>query len=248
MRSRAETLASLLVVLMVWWIASTSVAAADATIAQTSIPVVERLLALLSNPNLAYLLLVSGLMALVAEISAPGASFPGVAGVILLIMAMVGLLQLPTNWVGVLLIVAAVVMFLLDLKVGGVALSIGALIALGLGSLLVFTPFWVDAPAGAAQLNPWLVIGTVLAVEAFFALGLSRAMQAQRSPVAVGRETLIGQRAVVTKELAPVGAVRVESEEWSAISADGATVPVGVAVEVIGLEGLVLRVWPVSGD
>jgi membrane-bound serine protease (ClpP class) len=112
---------------------------------QTQVPLLQNLLTFLANPNVAYFLLIVGLLGIVAEIVTAGAVLPGVVGVISLILALAGLGQLPTNWAGVALIAAGVVMFVLDLKVAGFGLSIGALIAFALGSVLLFTPFWVPA-------------------------------------------------------------------------------------------------------
>ena len=196
----------------------------------------------LANPNVAYLLLLAGLLALIAEISMPGIGYSGAIGVVCLILALLGLFRLPTNWIGVALIVAGFVMLLLDLKVTGFVLSVAALFALGLGSLLIFTPFWVPTTEPTVMLSPWLAIGATLAVELFFVLGLTRAAASQRLPLAVGNETLAGKLGTVTQELNPTGQVIVESEDWSAISDDETTIPRGAAVRVVRVEGLTLRV------
>jgi membrane-bound serine protease (ClpP class) len=215
--------------------------------AQTQVPLLNSLLAALANPNVAYFLLIIGLLGVVAEIVTPGAVLPGVIGVIGLILALVGLGQMPTNWAGVALIVAGIAMFVLDLKVAGFGLSIGALVAFLLGSLLLFTPFWLPAGEGSeVRLNPWLILGTTLGVAAFFFLGLSAAVRAHRLPVAVGRETLIGKTGVVRKPLKPSGIAHLQGEEWSAVSASGAEIAAGTPVRVVAVDGLSLRVEPVA--
>jgi len=215
--------------------------------AQTQAPILQNLLALLANPNVAYFLLIVGLLGLVAEVVTPGAVLPGVVGVISLILALAGLGQMPTNWAGVALIAAGVAMFVLDLKLAGFGLSIGALIAFALGSALLFTPFWVPAgEASGVRLNPWLSLGTTLGVAAFFFLGLSAAVRAQRRPVAVGRETLVGKTGVVRKPLRPAGIAHLLGEEWSAISSTGAEIPTGTIVRVVAVDGLSLRVEPLT--
>lgn len=213
--------------------------------AQTPGESLDRMLAFLANPNVAYLLLVLGLLGIVAEVVTAGAVFPGVAAAILLLLSLYGLLRLPTNWIGLALIAAGIVMFLLDIKVAGVGLSIGAVIAFALGSLLIFTPFWVEAPGPAvpvARLNPWLIVGTTGGVAAFFLLGLSMAVKAHLRPAAMGQETLVGKTGSVKTSLAPEGIVHVGGEEWSAVSATGAELPSGTPVRVVGVEGLTLRV------
>ena len=215
--------------------------------AQTQVPLLDSLLSFLANPNVAYFLLIVGLLGVVAEIVTPGAVLPGVIGVICMILALAGLGQLPTNWAGVALIVAGVVMFLLDLKVAGFGLSIGALIAFALGSLLLFTPFWAPASeAPEVRLNPWLILGTTVGVAAFFFLGLSAAVRAHRLPVAMGRETLVGMTGVVRKPLRPAGIAHLQGEEWSAVSASGEEIPAGAPVRVVSVEGLSLRVERVA--
>jgi membrane-bound serine protease (ClpP class) len=223
-----------------------SLAARPEFSAQTQVPLVNSLLAALANPNVAYFLLIIGLLGLVAEIVTPGAVLPGVIGVIGLILALAGLGQMPTNWAGVALIVAGIAMFLLDLKVAGFGLSIGALIAFLLGSLLLFTPFWVPVSGeSVVRLNPWLILATTLGVAAFFFLGLSAAVRAHRLPIAVGRETLVGKVGVVRKPLKPSGIAHLQGEEWSAVSASGAEIAVGTPVRVVEVDGLSLRVEPV---
>lgn len=208
----------------------------------------EQLLQWLADPNVAYLLLVFGLLGLVAEAVTPGFGFAGVTGVIALLASFYRLLNLPTNWIGVALIVAGVVMLVVDLKMTGWALSIGGVLAFGLGSLLIFTPFWIVPGPTAAQLNPWLILGTTSGVAVFFLLGLSAAVRAHLRPVAMGQQTIVGQVGTVRQALRPTGIVHVQGEEWSAVSAGGGEIPVGAAVEVVRVEGLTLVVQSVPTE
>ncbi len=212
---------------------------------QTGVQFVDRFLAFLVNPNAAYLLLVLGLLAVVAEVATPGAVVPGVSGVLMLILALYGLLRLPTNWLGPVLILTGVAMLLLDIKITGFALSIGGVIAFLLGSLLIFTPPWTELPLAAApvgRLNPWLIITTTLFVGLFFILGIAAAFRAQLRPAAMGRQTLIGKMGVVREALAPGGIVHIEGEEWSAEAVSGEVIPAGVRVRVVGYNGLRVQV------
>ncbi len=220
---------------------------------QTEVPILDNLLAILANPNVAYVLLVMGMLGIVGEIVTPGTVLPGIAGTIALILGLVGLGQLPTNWAGVALIVAAIVMFVVDFKVAGFGLSIGALIAFIIGTLLIFTPFWVPAPfpvggetgetgAETQRLNPFLALGVTAGVGAFFFLGVRAAIKAQSAPIAVGQETMIGRTGIVRRPLNPQGIVHIGGEEWSAISADGREIPVGTSIRVVAAEGVILRV------
>ncbi len=211
----------------------------------TGIAFVDRFLAFLANPNVAYLLFVLGLLSLIAELASPGAVIPGAAGVIMLLLSLYGLLQLPTNWLGPVLIIAGVAMLLIDIKVTGMALTIVGVIAFLIGSVLIFTPPWAELPqtaAPVAQLNPWLIVGTTLGVGAFFILGVTAAFRAQFRPLAMGTETLIGKTGVASQPLHPEGIVRIEGEEWTAENATGEEIPAGARVRVIGVDGLRLRV------
>ncbi len=211
----------------------------------TGVAFVDRFLAFLANPNVTYLLLVLGLLALIAEFATPGAVIPGVAGVIMLLLSLYGLLQLPTNWLGPVLIIAGVAMMLIDIKVTGIALSVGGVIAFLIGSMLIFTPPWAEPPtvaAPVAQLNPWLMVGTTLGVGGFFILGIAAAFRAQFRPLAMGKETLIGKTGIARQPLNPDGIVRIEGEEWTAENATGEDIPAGTHIRVVGVDGLRLRV------
>jgi len=221
--------------------------AAPALQAGTPVPLFEQFLGVLANPNVAYFLFVLGLLGLVGELIAPGAVFPAVSGTICLVLGLVGLGQLPTNWGGAALIIAGVLMFLFDLKVPGHGLSVGGLIAFGLGSLLIFTPFWMVRPVAVpvVSLNPFVILGTTLGVAVFFIFGAAVGLRAQNAPVAVGRETLLGKEGTVRIALDPGGIVHLGGEEFSAVSAGGKPIPSGAQVRVVATEGLKLRVEPV---
>jgi membrane-bound serine protease (ClpP class) len=203
----------------------------------------DLLLEFLGNPNVAYILLVMGLLGWAGEFATGGAVFPGVAGTICLILASVGLLQLPTNWVGAALILAGFVMLVLDIKVAGYGLSVGGAIAFALGSFFLYRPTWEITPVSSnAQVNIWLVLGITAGVTAFFILGISAVVRAHSGPPAMGQETMIGKIGMVRQALAPSGSVHLGGEEWSAVAADGRTIEAGALVRVVGTDGLRLEV------
>jgi membrane-bound serine protease (ClpP class) len=230
-----------------WWLATPAWAAPTAAL-QAPLPLAERLLAFLANPNVAYLLFVLGLIGIVAELVTAGTVFPGTLGAICLILALVGLGQLPTNWGGAALILAGIIMLVLDIKVTGYGLTVGGLIAFLLGSVLIYTPFWVSIPpeTPGVRLSSWTIIGTTVGVGAFFVLGLSAAIRAQFRPVAMGKQTILGATGTVKQALNPTGIVHLAGEEWSAAAADGSVIPVGAQVRVVAADGLTLRVEPVG--
>lgn len=215
---------------------------------QPSVPLFEQILAMLAHPTVAYFLFVLGLLGLVGELITPGATFPAVLGTICLVLGLVGLGQLPTNWGGAALIIAGVLMFLFDLKVPGHGLSVGGIIAFSLGSLLIFTPFWAVRPIAveSATLNPWVILGTTLGMAVFFMAGAAVGLRAQNQPVAVGRETLLGKVGTVRQALRPEGIVHLEGEEYTALSTLGDEIGEGAAVRVVGVDGLKLQVEPID--
>ncbi len=212
-------------------------------------PLLAALVALLTDPNVAYVLFVLGLLGLMGEVVTAGTLVPGTLGVVCLVLALIGLGNLPTNWGGVLLIVVAIALFLFDLKIPGHGLSVGGIAIFALGSFLLFTPFWVaPSPQTEVRLDPWVAVATTGGVGAFFVLGVAAALRARHAPLAVGRETMIGKIGTVQRALDPAGIVHLEGEDWSAVAVGDGAVPAGTAVRVLEAEGLTLRVEALSKD
>ncbi|HKF17112.1 MAG TPA: nodulation protein NfeD [Candidatus Dormibacteraeota bacterium] len=141
-------------------------------------PVPLQLLQLLINPNVAYLLLLLAIFGLIAEVTTPGAILPGTVGAISAILALVAFTSLPVNIAGVLLILFAFVLFVIDLKAPthGV-LTIGGVISLVLGSA-----FLINTGAVGEGINLWLIAGAALASAGFFGFVLSKAVKARSRP------------------------------------------------------------------
>jgi len=202
----------------------------------------ERLLHVIVDPNIAYLLLSIGTLALTAEFYHPGAIFPGVTGAICLILAFVAFGSLPVNWGGVALIVLAVVLFIVDIKVAGFMLSVGGAIAFFLGSLMLFSPFVSPSPTmpHLTVSRPLIVLMTA-SIASFFLFALSAGIRAQRTKAASGIESIIGATGTAASDLDPGGTVQVSSELWSAVAEEG-TIKEGEQVRVIDTEGVRLKV------
>ena len=194
---------------------------------------VQLLWSLLTNPNVVYALLIIGLWAAAAAFYAPGTGLLEAAAVICLALSITGLTQQPVNVVGVMLIVIAGVLFVVDLKVQSVAITVGAVVSLVLGSLFLFPPA-EDTP----RLSPWLIGSVALLSLGFSGMALLAVARAQRMRVKVSAETVIGQRGVVTTPIDPVGTVQVQSELWTAVSDEDTPIAVGEEVKIIALEGL----------
>ncbi len=194
------------------------------------------------DPNIAYILLTLGMIALIAELYHPGAIFPGATGVIALLIAFVALGSLPVNWGGVALIVLAILMFILDIKVAGFALSIAGGIAFVLGSLFLFSPFSPAAPSSPlVRVSPWVLAANTLVLVGFFAVVVRAAVKAQRQAALSGKQVVLGRTGIAESALDPVGVVRIGGETWTAEAEDG-PVPSGDDVVVVAIDGLRLQV------
>jgi membrane-bound serine protease (ClpP class) len=202
----------------------------------------EPLLTVLSDPNVAYILFLIAVVGLIAEAYHPGVFIPGVIGAISLILALVAFSLLSVNWLGVLLLLLAVGLFLAEAHTPGVGLlGLGGVVAFIIGSLLLFVPFSSSAGAVTLAVSPWLIAASTLGVTAFFLLLIRASLRTRRLPITMGPEALLGKEGIATSDLSPRGAVRVAGEEWSAI-ADVEPINSGESVEVIGVEGVTLRV------
>jgi membrane-bound serine protease (ClpP class) len=198
---------------------------------------------MLTNPNIVFLLLTIGVQAVLIEISSPGGWVAGFVGVVMLALAGYGLGILPVNWFGLIFIGTAFVLFILELK----AATHGALAAAGVGSfiagaLVLFNSS--NTPSFYRVSVPLVVVMGLLTAGVFF-VAVTFAIRALRRPVRMGQGSLVGQvgraRTSITKRVN--GQVNLASELWSAELASGSPdVEAGEAVEVVGVDGLRLKV------
>jgi membrane-bound serine protease (ClpP class) len=203
----------------------------------------EQLLQILTNPNIVLLLMTVGVQAILIEISSPGGWAAGFIGVICLALGGYGLGILDVNWFGLVFLVLALALFVLDIK----APTHGALTLAGVGSFIAGALILFNSPGTPSfqRVSVPLVIGTGVATAAGFFILLTFVIRAQRRPVEVGRETLIGRFGEARTPLAPAGSVQVAGELWSAeVEAGAPVIAIGERVEVVGVEGLRVRVRP----
>jgi membrane-bound serine protease (ClpP class) len=173
-----------------------------------------KILRTISNPNIAYILMLIGLAGLYFELSHPGAIFPGVIGGISLILAFFALQTLPVNYAGILLILLAIVLFIMEMKIASYGLlSVAGIVCLLLGSLMLFEG---DTPG--MQLSLQVLLPTVIVVSGFFVGVATLVFRAQLSKPSTGSYGLIGEVGVVKKALRPEGKVFVHGELWNARS------------------------------
>ena len=196
----------------------------------------DKVLKTISDPNIAYILMMIGLAGLYFELSHPGAIFPGVIGAISLILAFFSFQTLPVNYAGLLLIVLAIIFFIAEIKVTSYGiLSIGGLISMTIGSIMLFEDVGVSLK---------LMMPTIILVGGFFVLVASLAFRAYRAKPKSGMEGLLGEVGVVKERIDPEGLIFVHGEYWRAIARE--RVEPGEKVEVEGIDGLVLKVKKTS--
>ncbi len=198
----------------------------------------EKILRIITDPTIAYLLLILGLAGLYFEFSTPGAILPGVLGGIALILALYAFQQLPINYAGVLLILLAIVMFIAEIKV----VSHGVLTAGGLASMILGSMMLIDTPVPYMRISVGAIIGTAVGTAAFFLFVVGAGVRALRTKTKTGMEGLVGEIGVVRTRLAPRGQIFLRGELWNAES-EGEAEP-GESVRVTGMDGLTLRVVP----
>ncbi len=196
-----------------------------------------RLLKVLTNPNLIYFLLMIGLLGLYLEFSHPGAILPGVVGAICLVLALFGLSILPLNYAGLALILLSALLFFLETQIPSHGLlTIGGVISLLLGSILLF-----------GNNPPWLqiyrpLLYTAIVTFSFLFGGIAYlVLKMQRKKTVSGSEGLLGEIGKVIEEVSPKGGkVFILGEIWNAYADH--TIPRGERVRVIKKEGLKLKV------
>jgi membrane-bound serine protease (ClpP class) len=197
----------------------------------------HRVLDVISDPNIAYILMLLGFYGIFFELTNPGAIFPGVVGGICLILAFYAFQTLPVNYAGMLLILLGVVLFILEISVTSYgALTIGGIIAMVLGSLMLF-----EDAGPFVKLSIYTILPAVVVTAVFFTIVIGLAWKAFRSKPTTGREGLVGVEGTAASEVTSGGGtVKVHGEIWSAVSEEPIQADTKVVVESV--EGLKLKV------
>jgi membrane-bound serine protease (ClpP class) len=209
----------------------------DAIVKRIDVRFRDRLLALISDPNVAYILMMVGMLGIFFELSTPGAVLPGVIGVISLILAFFAFQSLPVNWAGLLLILFGLVLLVADIKVASHGiLTVGGIVSMVLGSLMLY-----DMPESGLRISWLVIIPTVGATSGLVILAVSMGVRALWRPPTTGAVGMVGHVGVVKRALDPEGQVLVDGELWRAVTRDGA-VPAGENVEIVSVDGLTLTV------
>ena len=200
----------------------------------------ERILAYIMDPNVAFILLAIGALALYAEFNHPGAVVPGTVGVVFILLAIFALNLLPTRFAAVVLILASFVLFALEAKFAthGV-LAIGGITTLVIGGLLL-----VDAPIPEMRVKLATALGVSIPLGVITVFLMTIALRARANKVVTGAEGLVGEVAVAQTALAPAGKVFVHGEIWDAVASEN--VSPGEKIVVQKVDGLELKVKPVE--
>jgi membrane-bound serine protease (ClpP class) len=196
----------------------------------------DRILKTLADPNIAYILMMLGLAGLYFELSNPGTVLPGVVGAIALILAFYSFQTLPVNYAGVLLILTGIVLFILEIKVTSYGmLSVGGLISLTLGSLMLF-----KTAGDYMRVSLSVLIPVIITVSAFLVVVTFLVVRSQVGSSPAGRSGLVGLKGPVKEWQGEGGRVLVHGEWWHAFGETGLNP--GDEIEVIAVENMRLRV------
>jgi len=203
----------------------------------------QKILDLLSDPNIAYILLMIGIYGIMFELYNPGAVFPGVIGGISLIVAFYSLHTLPVNYAGLALIIFAVILFILEIKVVSHGLlTIGGIISLILGSIMLIN---TETTLEVFKISWQVILVIVILTAAFFIFAIGFGIKAQSRKPATGTEGIIGEIGETISDLVPEGQVRIHGELWNAESIDG-PVSKGTKVKVTQISNLKLIVSKIT--
>ena len=203
---------------------------ASATVSYAEMSWRQEILNTISSPNVAYMLLMLGILGIFFEISQPGVILPGAIGVLALLLAFLGLQTLPINYIGVLLILLAIILFILEVKVVSFGmLTVGGLVALTFGSLIL-----IESPLPYLQISRAVIAATVAVCGGFISLVLYFVVRVQKTRFFSGLEGMVGERGTAVTVLDPRGRVYLHGEYWDARAE--ARVGEGCEIEVVRTE------------
>lgn len=203
----------------------------------------QQFLQIISDPSVAYILLMLGFFGVLFELFNPGAILPGIVGVISLILAYYAMHTLPINMAGLALIVFALILFLLEIKIiSHGLLAIGGAISLLIGSLMLIRP---SSVLELVSISKAVIYGATVVITLLFIFIIGAGIKAHRRKVVTGQPALIGSIGEVTETLSPAGTVRVNGELWQSES-NGVTIAIGEKVRITAVKNLKIYVEPIT--
>jgi membrane-bound serine protease (ClpP class) len=199
----------------------------------------HKILDILSDPNIAYILLMLGFYGLLFELYNPGAILPGIVGVISIVLAFYSLHTLPVNYAGLALIIFSIILFVAELKVQSHGmLAAGGILSLILGSMMLID---TEPSFEFVRLSWAVILPTIIFTAGFFLFAIGMGIRAQRRKPTTGREALVGEIGVAIDTLNPTGQVRIHGEIWNA-EAEGGKIQNGKRIKVLKVVNLKLKV------
>lgn len=211
----------------------------NAVIEHYEMSALDELLNVISNPTIAYLMLMLGFFGILFELFNPGAILPGVIGGIALILAFYAMRTLPVNFAGLALIIFGVILLLLEIKIVSQGiLAVGGVVSLLLGSMMLIK---ASSPLELASISRVAIIATTILSALFFLLVIGAGLKAQKRSAVTGIQAMIGKMGHAIEPLNPTGRVRVVGELWNAASLQG-EIAAGEPVKIVAVEKLVLFV------
>lgn len=197
----------------------------------------HRLLNFISDPTVAYMLMMIGFYGIFFELSNPGSIAPGAIGAIALVLAFYAFQTLPVNYAGLILIVIGIILFMLEVKITSYGLlTVGGIACLVLGSFMLF-----DSDVPMLRLSLAIIMPATLVSAGFFFFTFRLAYRAQRAKVTTGSEGLVGEEGIARTDISPSdGTVLVHGELWMATSDE--PVPAGSLVQVVSVKGLRMKI------
>lgn len=218
---------------------NTTLQTRNASITYVEMGALDKVLDIISNPNIAYILLLLGLFGVLFEFFNPGGILAGVIGVISLLLAFYAIQTLTINYAGFALIIFALVLFILEIKiVSNGILAIGGVASLMIGSILLFR---ASSSLDMVKVSISIIISATIITSVLFLFAIGMGLKAQRLKPATGTELLIGKLGESFQDLNPTGQVQVEGEVWNAESVSG-VINKGEKIRVTAIKGLSLMV------
>ena len=202
----------------------------------------DKILDAISNPDVAYVLMLLGILGLFFELSNPGVILPGVIGGNSLLLSFFAFQTLPVNYAGVALILLAIILFIAEIKVVSYGmLAVGGIVSMVLGSLMLF-----PSPEPYLRLSWSVILVTVLTTTVFFVVVVAKVIEAHRQKPITGVEGMVGEEGVADSDIMPEGKVVLRGEYWNAVSS--APIRKGEKVQVVAVKGLQLTVKKLASD
>ncbi len=215
----------------------------NAKVERIEMSFLEKILDLISDPNIAYIFMMLGMYGVLFELYSPGAIAPGVIGVICLILAFYSLHTLPLNYAGLALIVFSIILFILEIKItSGGLLGIGGVVSLVLGSIMLLK---TDSALEFIRISWSVILSTAILTALFFLFLVRSVVKGQRLKPATGMEGIVGEMGHALVRIDPNGTVQVHGEIWKAESVSG-NIDAGQKIRVTGIRNLLLYVEPIS--